>query len=195
MALPVYSRLCLVSVPSPAIVLFLAQETARLFQRVLNHQFRSQQVNQWTPFLALSKLQLSEFTSVLSELNSSLNYHGPALGKHNEPYASPSFIGGDVKSPFLTDSRSPYMLGSPLGPGEGSRFPFGLREYEQKRLAGVNAMQSRMSVGEYRVPTNTWSGYGISHTSPAPLQIDASSTSSDVVMTPPSTTCIRICFV
>lgn len=126
---------------------------------------------------------------MLSEMNSSGNYHGPTLGKYNEPCASSSFIGGDVKSPFVTDSRSPYLLGSPFGANEASRFPFGLSEYEQKRLAGVSAMQSRLSVGEYRVPTNTWSGYGISHTSPAPLQIDASSTSGDVVMTPASTTC------
>lgn len=39
-------------------------------------------------------------------------------------------------------------------------------DYEQKRLSGFKAMQNRPS-GEYRVPNNSWSGYGISHTSPA----------------------------
>ncbi|RZC40327.1 bicaudal C, partial [Asbolus verrucosus] len=38
---------------------------------------------------------------------------------------------------------------------------------ESKRLAGFKAMQSRPSPGVYRIPTSTWSGYGISHTSPA----------------------------
>lgn len=41
--------------------------------------------------------------------------------------------------------------------------------YDSKRLAGYKAMQSRPSPGTYRVPTNTWSGYGISHTSPGAM--------------------------
>lgn len=40
-------------------------------------------------------------------------------------------------------------------------------EYESKRLAGLRAMQTRPTPETYRVPTGTWSGYGISHTSPA----------------------------
>ncbi|KAK5641945.1 hypothetical protein RI129_010492 [Pyrocoelia pectoralis] len=36
-------------------------------------------------------------------------------------------------------------------------------DFDQKRLAGIRAMQMRPS-GGYRVPTSTWSGYGISHT-------------------------------
>lgn len=99
------------------------------------------------------------------------NYKGSMFGKQSEQSSSP-FLGGDFKSPFVTDSRSPYFSGSPFGASEGSRFPFGITDYEQKRMAGVNAMHSRLSTGEYRVPTNAWSGYGISHTSPAPLQLD-----------------------
>lgn len=41
-------------------------------------------------------------------------------------------------------------------------------DYEQKRISGVRAMQNRPS-GGYRVPSNAWSGYGISHTSPASM--------------------------
>lgn len=41
--------------------------------------------------------------------------------------------------------------------------------YDSKRLAGYRAMQSRPNPGVYRVPTNTWSGYGISHTSPGAM--------------------------
>lgn len=44
-------------------------------------------------------------------------------------------------------------------------------EVDRKRLAGIRAMQSRPS-GNYRVPTNVWCGYGISHTSPGSLQLD-----------------------
>lgn len=44
--------------------------------------------------------------------------------------------------------------------------PFDL---ENKRLAGYRAMQTRPAPGIYRVPNNSWSGYGISHTSPAGL--------------------------
>ncbi|KAJ8933828.1 hypothetical protein NQ314_013750, partial [Rhamnusium bicolor] len=40
-------------------------------------------------------------------------------------------------------------------------------ELENKRLSGLRAMQSRPMPGSYRVPNNSWSGYGISHTSPA----------------------------
>lgn len=40
-------------------------------------------------------------------------------------------------------------------------------ELENKRLAGLRAMQNRPSPGQYRIPNNSWSGYGISHTSPA----------------------------
>lgn len=40
-------------------------------------------------------------------------------------------------------------------------------ELENKRLAGMRAMQNRPSPGTYRMPNNSWSGYGISHTSPA----------------------------
>lgn len=39
-------------------------------------------------------------------------------------------------------------------------------DYEQKRMIGIRTMQNRPA-GGYRVPTNTWVGYGISHTSPS----------------------------
>ncbi|XP_025829225.1 protein bicaudal C homolog 1 [Agrilus planipennis] len=69
------------------------------------------------------------------------------------------------------------MSGSYHGPTVNKRqdttFPqYPLHDYEQRRLAGFRAMQSR-STG-YRVPTSTWSGYGISHTSPGVIQTDTS---------------------
>jgi protein bicaudal C len=45
--------------------------------------------------------------------------------------------------------------------------PSPFENFDSKRLAGFKAMQSRLSPGMYRIPTSTWSGYGISHTSPA----------------------------
>lgn len=47
--------------------------------------------------------------------------------------------------------------------------------YDNKRLAGFKAMQSRPVPGVYRVPDGSWSGYGISHTSPAGFGLDAKS--------------------
>lgn len=43
-------------------------------------------------------------------------------------------------------------------------------DYEQTRIAAMRAMQTR-PVG-YRVPTNVWAGYGVSHTSPAGIGKD-----------------------
>lgn len=40
-------------------------------------------------------------------------------------------------------------------------------DYENKRLAGIRAMQIRPTPGTFRLPNNSWSGYGLSHTSPA----------------------------
>lgn len=45
-------------------------------------------------------------------------------------------------------------------------------DYEQKRIAAIRAMQNRAS--GYRVPTNVWAGYGVSHTSPAGIGKDSS---------------------
>ncbi|XP_044759257.1 protein bicaudal C [Coccinella septempunctata] len=40
-------------------------------------------------------------------------------------------------------------------------------DYENKRIAALRAMQQKPSPGMVRTPTNAWSGYGVSHTSPA----------------------------
>ncbi|KAJ8977395.1 hypothetical protein NQ317_013299 [Molorchus minor] len=42
-------------------------------------------------------------------------------------------------------------------------------DYENKRLAGLRAMRTTPVAGSCRVPNNSWSGYCISHTSPASL--------------------------
>lgn len=43
-------------------------------------------------------------------------------------------------------------------------------DYEQKRIAAMRAMQSRPA--GYRVPTNVWAGYGVSHTCPPGISKD-----------------------
>ncbi|KAF5301419.1 hypothetical protein FQA39_LY02148 [Lamprigera yunnana] len=64
-----------------------------------------------------------------------------------------------------------------------------LSDFEQKRLAGLRAMQMRPT-GGYRVPTSAWSGYGISHTSPGSIQLEQNnSNDDDVWKTPASKTC------
>ncbi|KAF7265823.1 protein bicaudal C [Rhynchophorus ferrugineus] len=45
-------------------------------------------------------------------------------------------------------------------------------EFENKRLAGVRAMQALPNPTSIRVPHNSWSGYGISHTSPGGFLAD-----------------------
>lgn len=61
----------------------------------------------------------------------------------------------------LTDRRAPGMEKRV----QEQRMYQGINEYEQKRVSGVRAMLTKPN-GNYRVPTNIWSGYGISHTSP-----------------------------
>ncbi|KAF5270411.1 hypothetical protein FQR65_LT05599 [Abscondita terminalis] len=59
-------------------------------------------------------------------------------------------------------------------------------DFEHKRLAGFRAMQMRPS-GNVRVPTSTWSGYGISHTSPGPLELESHrDVKDDIWMSPPA---------
>lgn len=41
-----------------------------------------------------------------------------------------------------------------------------LSDYGEKKIAGYRAMQVKPN-GEFKYPTNVWSGYGISLTSPA----------------------------
>lgn len=80
-------------------------------------------------------------------------------------------------------------------PGFEKRFQDGRQDitptdYDQKRVAGIRAMQSKPS-GGYRTPTGIWSGYGISHTSPGAINIDkckATSPENDIWKTPTNTT-------
>ncbi|CAH0564702.1 unnamed protein product [Brassicogethes aeneus] len=50
---------------------------------------------------------------------------------------------------------------------KNERSPLTNYDYENKRMAGMRAMQIRPTPGTFRLPINSWSGYNISHTSPA----------------------------
>ncbi|CAH1180296.1 unnamed protein product [Phaedon cochleariae] len=62
-------------------------------------------------------------------------------------------------------SAGHHQTGEPR-PDKGAA---GYGDVDSKRLAGFRAMQSRPVAGSYRTPNNSWSGYYISHTSPAGL--------------------------
>nr|XP_023029360.1 protein bicaudal C isoform X2 [Leptinotarsa decemlineata] len=66
-------------------------------------------------------------------------------------------------------------------------------EVENKKLAGIRAMQSRPQPGSYRVPNNSWSGYFISHTSPAGLADKLKSKKEEDVWNTPSTKRSDVC--
>lgn len=67
----------------------------------------------------------------------------------------------------MTDRRAPGIEKRTLE----HRSYLGMTEYEHKRISGMRAMQTKPN-GGYRIPTNIWSGYGISHTSPGALNIE-----------------------
>lgn len=54
-------------------------------------------------------------------------------------------------------------------------------DYEQKRIAAMRVMQTRPA--GYRVPTNVWAGYGVSHTSPAGILKDNQTVVKKVIKT------------
>ncbi|XP_030754247.1 protein bicaudal C [Sitophilus oryzae] len=75
-----------------------------------------------------------------------------ALSEMNNP--------GEYHGPTLDKKMS-------LSPGDLTPY-----EYENKRLAGLRAMQALPNPGSMRVPNNSWSGYGISQTSPGGFLVD-----------------------
>ncbi|KAG5899748.1 hypothetical protein JTB14_006086 [Gonioctena quinquepunctata] len=74
----------------------------------------------------------------------------------------------DISSVLSDMSFSPGYHGPSVDKRQDSN-TLAPNDLESKRLAGIRAMQSRPQPGSYRVPNNSWSGYFISHTSPAGL--------------------------
>lgn len=72
-------------------------------------------------------------------------------------------------SSVLNEMNLPGNYHGPSVDKKQDRDNLTLFELDNKRLAGLRAMQARPIPGTYRVPNNSWSGYGISHTSPAGL--------------------------
>lgn len=62
---------------------------------------------------------------------------------------------GEYHGPTLTKAVTP------LSPRTWNFY-----DYEDKRLAALRAMRTKPIPGTLRVPQNSWSGYGVSHTSP-----------------------------
>lgn len=98
------------------------------------------------------------------------------MGNVNDFIVLFDFIAMNIPFPDLSSVLSDISLTERRAPGyekrtQEIRHNLAPADYEQKRVAGVRAMQTKPT-GGYRIPTNIWSGYGISHTSPGALNMD-----------------------
>lgn len=120
-------------------------------------------------------LEQSREGSVYSSISSINTNPSPMESPRN---ASPNYQrtetlteGAQTKPKFSSSLMEAATFGGYLGGSERHQeHSYTNAEYEQKRMAASRAMQHR-PVG-YRVPTNVWSGYGLSHSSPAGMGKD-----------------------
>lgn len=78
------------------------------------------------------------------------------------------FLSADLSSMLsdlpVTDRRAPGCEKKSLEmAAQQNLTPF---DYEQKKLLATKAMQNKSSTNDFRVPTSTWSGYGLSQSIP-----------------------------
>nr|XP_022914396.1 protein bicaudal C isoform X1 [Onthophagus taurus] len=110
-------------------------------------------------------------TPVSSSRNGSPNCHSYNFQDQSEK--------PDISTVF-NELNSPGFHGPTVDKSAPGSSSWTMTDYEQKRIAGLKAMQQRPT--GLRYPNNSWSGYGISHTSPAPVPL----TGEDVLKTPTS---------
>ncbi|CAG9858598.1 unnamed protein product [Phyllotreta striolata] len=129
-------------------------------------------------------LSYNQMTSSLvdSDQNSDVELHSPVYSAHNStssssisyprasPSPSPRHSGNknDFSAMLSNMNFSPGYHGPSVDRRQDS-FNLSPDEAQSKRLAGFRAMQEKPTGATYRRPVNSWSGYYISHTSPAPL--------------------------
>ncbi|XP_015596865.1 protein bicaudal C isoform X1 [Cephus cinctus] len=119
--------------------------------------------------------------SSLSSVSSSLS--SPAISPRNASPVNPSDVTStlDLSSMLSdlsgTDRRAPGCEKKSLqmAAAHHNLTPF---DYEQKKLMAVKAMQTKLNSPDYRVPTSSWSGYGLSQTIPLMTNSDLSKDSS-----------------
>ncbi|KAL3274110.1 hypothetical protein HHI36_015524 [Cryptolaemus montrouzieri] len=110
------------------------------------------------------------YSSVSSSSSLSNSFHSPT-----KPTSPTTFRNGVEGSPSCKSAISSVHSEVSSGenyhcsPDKKPNWDYCLTptDFENKRLAGFRAMQQKPSPGMFRTPTNVWSGYGISHTSPA----------------------------
>ncbi|XP_018561883.1 protein bicaudal C [Anoplophora glabripennis] len=118
------------------------------------------------PQFLYNVMQQSMASSGYQSLHGQFSSGNSSLEQSRETYSSISTNSSLGSSPLPSPrtSISPSYYRNFTESPSNSLTPF---ELENKRLAGYRAMQTRPAPGIYRVPNNSWSGYGISHTSPA----------------------------
>ncbi|XP_028130634.1 protein bicaudal C [Diabrotica virgifera virgifera] len=108
--------------------------------------------------------------SPISSNNSSFSSNSPrnSGSPYHRQYMEPQNQRNDLSSVLSEMNFSPGYHGTSVDrrQDKNNLVPIDL---ENKRMAGYRAMQNKAVTGSYRQPTNSWSGYYISHTSPTPL--------------------------
>ncbi|XP_049826677.1 protein bicaudal C [Aethina tumida] len=172
-----------------------------------NWQFPMPSVPSNPPFVGMTQQPQFVYNVMQQSLGSSGYHSASHLDVSSQPAASLSSnsISSPLPSPHNSNSpscyrnfmESPSELSSVLSDVSNlSSFPGAEKkgdrsmtnyDYENKRLAGIRAMQIRPTPGTFRLPNNSWSGYGLSHTSPAAvLREKTGNKKSDDVWTSPS---------
>ncbi|KAJ8944442.1 hypothetical protein NQ318_002139, partial [Aromia moschata] len=105
-------------------------------------------------------LEQSRENSTMSSISSNNSTSISPLSSPSGPRVSvsPSCYRNYSESPLEKFADQTHERGAAIPP-----------DYENQRLAGLRAMLAKPTPGSYRVPTKSWSGYGVSHTSPAGL--------------------------
>ncbi|KAK0172715.1 hypothetical protein PV328_005995 [Microctonus aethiopoides] len=133
-----------------------------------NHQQEQQQISKTTVKghnLLTDYLSLSSASSTMSSPGDSpRNSISPIGITDNTSNLDLSNIFSDLS---LSETKS-------ISSHQSQQHTFSGFDYEEKKLLAIKAMQSKPKNSEYRVPTMTWSGYGLSHTMPPGLSITES---------------------
>ncbi|KAK9883318.1 hypothetical protein WA026_001498 [Henosepilachna vigintioctopunctata] len=132
------------------------------------------------PQFFYSMMQQSMGSSGYSSMLTQSMHDHSAPSRENQNFSSGnSSLSNSFHSTSKPNSPTPFRNGNENSPtnksGDNYHSPdkkpcwdYSLTsDYENKRLSGLRAMQQKPSPGIFRTPTNAWSGYGISHTSPA----------------------------
>ncbi|KAK9744758.1 hypothetical protein QE152_g7456 [Popillia japonica] len=142
----------------------MMQQTHQYFFNPLHNSLSSsgyQSIGQFSGSnLSLEQTGRDSYSTILSSTSTS------------SPISSPRNVSPSYQHRAFTDTSSDLssvvsdLSSSEHGKPEDVSSPPTPCDFDQKRIAGFKAMQNRPTGGGYRYPNSTWSGYGISHTTP-----------------------------